>query len=121
MTEATIVTYISSKKEAIIVPTLINDNKYSFNVLPFYMEWKGQKAEINRIEIRNEENRYDNDYSGVVKDKKNVEKYREYAPNAIQNDTWSSGQVSIFFCEGVAKGEINGSTLIIEGNHSAGM
>jgi hypothetical protein len=56
-------------------------------------------------------------YDGKRGDKKSIEKYREYAPDMAQTDAWSSGQVKIFFCEGVTKAEITGQTLIIDGGH----
>jgi len=48
---------------------------------------------------------------------KNYQKYKQYAPDVIQTDAWSGTLISASFSEGVAKVEIMGKTLIIDGNH----
>ena len=107
--EATIITYISSKKQDIVA----NNDNFSFDVLPFYFEWNGKRKEINRIEIINDGTRHNNEKSTG----KNYQKYQQFAPDVTQTDSWSSGQISISFSEPVAKAEIKGQTLIIDGNH----
>jgi hypothetical protein len=102
-------TYISSSKKDIVNH---NDN-FSFNVLPFYFEWKGKSGEINQIKIINDGVRHNNEESTG----KNYQKYLQYAPDVIQTDAWSEGQINIGFSEPVAKAEIIGKTLIIDGNH----
>ena len=95
MTEAHLITYISSKKQDIVN----NNDNFSFNVLPFYLEWNGKSGEINRIEIINDGVRHNNEKSTG----KNYQKYQQFAPDATQTDAWQSGQVSISFSEPVAK------------------
>jgi hypothetical protein len=108
-TEARIITYISSKKQDIIA----NNDNFSFGVLPFCFEWNGKRGEINRIEIINDGTRHNNEKSIG----KNYQKYQQFAPDTTQTDSWSSGQIGISFSEPVAKAEIKGQTLIIDGDH----
>lgn len=110
--EAWISTYISSAKKDIVN----NNDNYSFNVLPFYFEWKGKRGEINRIEIKNDGKRYDGD----TKFEKNFQKYYECAPNETQTNFWAGKHISIIFSEEVARAEIVGKTLIIDGQHALG-
>jgi hypothetical protein len=48
---------------------------------------------------------------------KNIEKYQQFAPDITQTNSWSEGQILISFSEPVAKAEIKGQTLIIDGDH----
>lgn len=110
MAQGEITTYIATKKQDIVN----NNGNFSFNVLPFDFQWKGRKEEINRIEIKNDGIRYD----GEKTNKKNFERYRKNAPDMTQTDSYSvNSMVNICFYEGVAKAEIEGQTLIIDGSH----
>lgn len=103
-------TFISSPKKDIVN----HNNNFSFNVLPFYFEHQGKSGEINRIEIKNDGKRYD----GERRNKKNFPLYQAYAPDTKQTDAWSeSSQITVSFYERVAKAEIVGKTLIIDGSH----
>ncbi|MCE8164141.1 MAG: hypothetical protein I3273_04460 [Candidatus Moeniiplasma glomeromycotorum] len=111
--EVSITTYISSKKQDI---KKIN-NEYSFQVLPFWMEWDGKKGEINCIKVKNDNVRYDREKvpEGYPE---NIDEYRKHALEASQ--TWPNDHITIFFGEGVARAKIEGSTLIIDGSHWVG-
>jgi hypothetical protein len=102
-------TFISSPKKDIIN----HNGNFSFNVLPFYFEHNEKSGEINRIEIKNDGKRYD----GEKGNKKNFPLYQAYAPDTTQTDAWSEGKIAVSFYEGVAKAEIVGKTLIIDGSH----